>query len=351
MQIVPVPVHDEPAMRRWFDVYVAARAADHPELPLMTFPEVLAKARAGGQVEREDFWVGRIDGTAVGAYRLRAPLRDNLEMVDVMLAVHPDHRRRGHGRALLEHALGQAQTMGRHRVLAEIVEPVDGDGRAAAVAIAAGFRRALSEAHRVLDLRTIDPERLARLEAEASRAAQGYELVSWTGPTPDEHVAGYAALVARMSTDAPLDDLDLEPETWDADRVRAREATIAAQGRTLLVTAARHVATGELVAYSDIAVTVHDPANAFQWDTLVRRDHRGHRLGLLVKVANLRLLLEQAPAARRVHTWNADSNAHMVAINEELGFVVRARQAEWQLDLRSRAGAAGADPAASPSPP
>ena len=201
------------------------------------------------------------------------------------------------------------------------------------MAAAAGFRRALVQARRVLDLTEVDEARLSALEVQAWRHADGYELVGWTGPAPDEHVAGYAALVGRMSTDAPLDDLDLEPEIWDVDRVRRRDVLVAAQGRTVLVTAARHVASGELVAFSDVAVTRHDPENAFQWDTLVRRDHRGHRLGVLVKVANLRRLLAAAPSARRVHTWNADSNSAMVAINEAIGFTVAEREVEWQLDL------------------
>ena len=59
----------------------------------------------------------------------------------------------------------------------------------------------------------------------------------------------------------------------------------------------------------------------------MRREHRGHRLGTLVKVANLERLLDVAPEARRVHTWNADTNTYMVAINELDGLPI-ARQRE-----------------------
>ena len=50
-----------------------------------------------------------------------------------------------------------------------------------------------------------------------------------------------------------------------------------------------------MVAYTDIATTVHEPGRAYQWGTLVRGDARGHRLGLAVKVANLRLLQRERP--------------------------------------------------------
>ena len=76
-----------------------------------------------------------------------------------------------------------------------------------------------------------------------------------------------------------------------------------------------------MVAYTDIAVTVHESERAYQWGTLVRTDHRGHRLGLAVKVANLRLLQETHPQITTVVTFNADVNAPMVAVNERLGFV------------------------------
>ena len=54
-----------------------------------------------------------------------------------------------------------------------------------------------------------------------------------------------------------------------------------------------------MVAYTDLAATEHEPERAYQWGTLVRPDHRGHRLGLAVKVANLRLLQESAPTSPR----------------------------------------------------
>ena len=98
-------------------------------------------------------------------------------------------------------------------------------------------------------------------------------------------------------------------------------------------TVARLGDDGPLVAFTDIDTTRHDPANSFQWDTLVRREDRGHRLGTLVKVAILEQLLDVAPEARRVHTWNADTNSYMVSINELLGFRIARQESAWRLDV------------------
>ncbi len=60
--------------------------------------------------------------------------------------------------------------------------------------------------------------------------------------------------------------------------------------------------------------------------------HRGRRLGLILKVVNLLAFASERPAAHRLVTWNAESNAHMVAINDALGFVPVRRMAEYQRD-------------------
>jgi len=72
---------------------------------------------------------------------------------------------------------------------------------------------------------------------------------------------------------------------------------------------------------------------AYQWDTLVLPEHRGHRLGLALKVANLRALQAEHPEVTRITTWNAEQNGPMVAVNVELGFEIVERLQEWQGSL------------------
>ncbi|MGZ4469765.1 MAG: GNAT family N-acetyltransferase, partial [Nocardioidaceae bacterium] len=79
---------------------------------------------------------------------------------------------------------------------------------------------------------------------------------------------------------------------------------------------------GQVVAHTVLVTppAEHDPDNAYQWATMVARGHRGHRLGMAVKVANLRALAERQPEVPQVVTTNAETNAWMVAINDRLGF-------------------------------
>ena len=64
---------------------------------------------------------------------------------------------------------------------------------------------------------------------------------------------------------------------------------------------------------------------------MVARAHRGHRLGLLLKVAMLELLAEREPQLETIETFNADANAQMVGINETLGFQVTGRLTFWEM--------------------
>ena len=84
------------------------------------------------------------------------------------------------------------------------------------------------------------------------------------------------------------------------------------------------VATGELVAFNELVIG-HDPAAAsHQEDTLVLREHRGHKLGQLVKCAGLTVWRRDiAPRSPKVITYNAEENRPMLAVCRQLGFTAR----------------------------
>lgn len=178
----------------------------------------------------------------------------------------------------------------------------------------------------------VDDALLGRLADDAARAHPAYTLRSWSGPVPDDLLQGWAEITSILATEAPTGDLELEPEAASTGAVREREDTAARQGRTKYNAVALSP-TGQVVAYSDLATTVHEPGRAYQWGTLVRREHRGHRLGVAVKVANLRLLQRERPDITRLTTYNAEVNSHMIGVNEALGFRPVARLGDFQKKL------------------
>ncbi|MGH3773474.1 MAG: hypothetical protein ACRDRW_19130 [Pseudonocardiaceae bacterium] len=159
-----------------------------------------------------------------------------------------------------------------------------------------------------------------------------YSLVHWVGGTPGRWLDDIAYLTGRMSTDAPLDDLRWDAEVYDAARMRACDASRLARGQHLVTTGAVEL-TGRLVAFTTLVGFATSRWFAGQENTIVAPEHRGHRLGTLVKVANLDLARIQRPELRVIDTGNADSNPYMVAINEAMGFRPYHCGAQWQLDL------------------
>jgi RimJ/RimL family protein N-acetyltransferase len=335
--VEPVDAHDDTGVDEFHDVYLAAELAIGPGV---AFPwmreEVRVMLQEPSGRRRAEAFVGRVGGRVVVAGFLLTTLWDNLDSAEVSVHVRPDEGRRGHGSALLAALEAESLHRGRSLVNAETSWAYDagpdGAGQAGPeFARARGYALGLGDVQRRLAL-PVDDALLDALAREAAPHHAAYTLLSWVGPVPDELAEGWVRLTSSLMTEAPTGELEREPERADVAVLRANEAIIAKQGRTKYNTVALDAA-GDVVAYSDIATTVHEPGRAYQWGTLVRTDARGHRLGLAVKVANQRLLQAERPDLRELTTYNAEVNRHMIAVNDRLGFVPTARLGEFQKHL------------------
>ncbi len=277
-------------------------------------------------------WLGTgPDGAAAGCYLLELPDRDNTGLAGVWPIVAPASRRTGVGTALLRHAAGRAARAGRELLTGETIAGTPGT----CFARARGARLGLTETRSVLELAAVSADRFRVLSEQAQRAASGYSLLSWPGPVPAELLDQVAVLNAALA-DAPR--LPGEEERrWDGARVRAADRRVARQGLRFYSVAARHEATGELAALTQLGIDPELAACGFQELTTVARAHRGRRLGLLVKVAMLQLLADREPQLERVLTYNSDANQHMLAINTALGFLAMDRLELWEMSVRTAA--------------
>ncbi|WP_369045091.1 GNAT family N-acetyltransferase [Sinomonas sp. P10A9] len=292
-------------------------------------------------------------GRMVGRAICRTPLKEDLNRATVHVEVLDMASGRGIGRLLAATVAEEAARRGRtlldtfteHPVgsvhaegPSDAVVPSTGTGtlpardRSVRFARAAGF--SLSQVTRFSEV--VLPEEgsehdavWAALEAAATaRAAADYDLLLWQG-VPPEHRGGMAELFARMSVDAPQGEDVYEPAVWDAARVAALDGLLAEGGTTPLYAVARHRASGQLAAYTVLWIRRGKEEVGDQDDTLVRIGHRGHSLGMWIKLANLAQYRARFPSARKVVTSNAEENVHMLAINEALGFRPAGYDGEW----------------------
>ena len=326
-----MPIAIEPLGDSHFDeVYEINRLAwqaDIPDIPFMSSAVVAETLRRSWPANVHERYVARLDGVVAGFLQLRLPQADNLDNVDLELLTAPGHRRRGVGRAMWVHAVERARALGRKHLISAASDRSAGGAFAVAMGAGPGLRDVRSR----LDVPPADQDRLDTLLADSWRHADGYRLVQWTGVPPEEFLDDVAYLDSRLFLDAPTGDLALEPQKVDAARVREAEERQIAVGRTSFHTGVVHAATGRMIAWTLIAGENDTPAHAWQNITIVDPDHRGHRLGLIVKLENLRYVRALRPELAGISTFNAAANQHMLAINETMGFRRMDLWTQWQL--------------------
>ena len=316
-------------VRACHEIYLAGHPIDDPDHPPMSARFFAGWLTVGWTEDRQEVWLTRdSQGEPRGWYLLSLPQRDNQHQAFVEPTVHPAHRRAGLGAALVRHAAGRARESGRTVLAGYARDGAPGSAFAGAI----GAHPGLHHVSRVLRLTGVPAGQLAALRAQAEPHAHGYTLLSWDGPAPADLVSGLAGINASAFADMPRNAGE-EAQRWDENRVRLDERRIAAHGLRWYTVAARSLASGELAAFTQLAVDPADPSWGFQELTAVARPHRGHRLGLLVKVAMLELLAGREPQLTQIITGNAGPNQHMIAINAQLGFEVLDEWLYWELDV------------------
>jgi GNAT superfamily N-acetyltransferase len=337
MDVMVVDPYDEGALAACADVLEAADKEMWPDLNGYSVVDLRAFARFGGRSRRwEVLAASERRGPVVGVALMEFPMLENPHSTEITLAVHPNHRRRGVGTAIVEKMAERAGADGR-RTLNTIVDvPVALAAEHASVPFArsTGFEQTLTGNKRLLRL-PFDAGRRDELRAMVANApdAHEYRTMAFVAPWPEEFLDDHCTLLRVMSTDEPAGDGERQAEHWDAARLCENDQLDAAREATVLAAVAQHVRSGKLVATTEISVSKDSPGEAWQQVTVVHPDHRGHRLGLAVKLANLNLLAERAPDVRVVQTGNAAVNKPMIAVNEMMGFEVLSEGAFWQKHL------------------
>ena len=173
-----------------------------------------------------------------------------------------------------------------------------------------------------------------QLAAAIERSGPDYRLHSWLGSTPERWLEDLAVLITRMSTDAPDAGVGTPEDVWTAERLAAENARKERDDpRRFVTTAVEHVPTGKLVGFTEYSIPPDTGRAASQYATLVLSEHRGHKLGMLLKIANLAYLEQVAPGYPSATTWNAEENRPMLDVNEAIGFVGIAFEGIWRKDL------------------
>jgi mycothiol synthase len=308
------------------------------EDPLMALEAIEARMRADSPGQwRALFGAGDQSGAIVGysvvGWDKNEPGNQHLRWCEV--AVSQAHRRRGIGRWLLRRAV-QAVVDQREDIVF-IGQVTDRIPAAESFARAMGATPGLESRMNQLDLSSVDR---ASVSEWARIAPAGYRLERVDGPVPDELIRPTIESASGMN-DAPRGDLRMDDWELTEEQIRDREAWWRQTGIERWLIVALHEASGKGAGFTVVTYDPRVPHLIWQQGTAVVDAHRGHQLGLWMKAAMLKRILEERTQARFIRTGNANTNAQMLAINTRLGFKPAWSGALWQLTLADARRAVG----------
>lgn len=350
---VPTSMDDDAArvdaFRAWVAVQNAAEVAVTGLPEILWTPEEQLPYMLDPEAPSRLFVARAPDGAVVAAAAYDTKTAPGTPNCWITVGVHPDHQRRGVGTLLADHVEGLARADGRTQwkayAVSRQVGPASGPGHRqaptgsgsvpedeAAVRFLTGRGWRFGQVNRISRLTLPADPGVVRTLAERAGTAAGpdYRVHTWAGRTPRAWQDGIALLETRMSTDAPEGDMQEPEDVWTRERLEEHEAQLERSPRTRLTVAVEHVPSGALVGFTQLAVPHEVRQPIMQADTLVLREHRGHRLGWLLKAVGIQQVEREFPGHPSIITFNAEENRPMLDVNEAVGFVGVGSEGIWE---------------------
>jgi len=183
---------------------------------------------------------------------------------------------------------------------------------------------------RITDLnRSLITDWLARGDGNLAE----FELGFWDGAYPEEKLQEIAELI-DLTNEQPFGDLEIEDMHMTPEQLRQAEKNIFARGNQRWTFYIVNRANGKFAGYTETVWNPNRPEILRQDMTAVFNQYRNKGLGRWLKAAMLDKVLKERPEVEYVRTGNADSNAAMLKINTELGFLPYMADTLWQVELQ-----------------
>ncbi|MHA1557057.1 MAG: GNAT family N-acetyltransferase [Candidatus Heimdallarchaeota archaeon] len=229
--------------------------------------------------------------------------------------VAKEHRRKTYGTQLLKEMVTKAISLGNLTTL-QTFSFTD-----AGWAFCENFNGelALEGTQNRLKFEDVDWELMKNWVKEGEKIAKKNKIkLLFFEKVPEEIVKSYADFYTEIMNLVPLEGLeDRNKETVES--LRLKEKNYKERGIRCF-TMITQEADGAISGLTDMQYSPDEPFLIDQDLTGVSLNYRGRGLGKWLKAAMLLYLRENYPEVRTINTGNADSNAPMLSINEQMGF-------------------------------
>lgn len=275
-------------------------------------------------------WVASgTNNTEMVAYGLtQYSLEDNLHMAQFVINVLPEFRRQGLGKQFLSKIIEVAKKENRRLLITSTMARIPA-GETFMNQI--GAERGLETHTNQLAITDLDSNLVHEWQDRASERGGDFEIGIWEGRYPEEYLDAIVELYDLLNQQ-PFGDLDIEDFTFSADHIRQSEKSLFARGYDRWTLFVKEKETEKFAGYTEALWNPNRPEIIDQGMTGVFPEYRNKGLGRWLKAEMLDRIIANWPQVKYVRTENADMNAPMLKINNELGFKPYIAECIWQVE-------------------
>jgi len=256
---------------------------------------------------------------------------DNKHVANFSMSVLPAYRRRGLGTRLLRHV--NAELTAAEPQVSELLAPVVLEsGRGFLDRF--GGTVSLVQAENRLQLKDVDWAMVEAWAADGLGKNPSTKIIT-ASVIPEEDIGSFSEVYSATINQQPLGDISVKMKITP-EQIRDGEERARGNGVDHISIYSRE-RDGTVSGLTETEYLKESGHKVHQMLTGVKAECRGRGLGKLLKALMLLYVRREYPAAGYMVTGNADSNAPMLAINNELGFKKHLPLLLYKLPLRGAA--------------
>ena len=256
---------------------------------------------------------------------------DNEHAANFKIEVLPRYRCRGLGRRMLALLLPVIKQRQRSLLIAWVNDSVN----AGTIFMERMQAQRGSPGHvNQLKVSEFDRTLMDRWLQQSENLGSEVELGFWEDRFPDDRLVEMAALMEKLANDQPRDNLEIEDEKFTPDFLRQIQQNMLAAGDKLWTLYILDRANQKLIGLTAVSWNPNRPMILNQGFTAVDASYRNKGLGRWLKAAMMKKVIEERPQVEFIRTRNANSNAPMLKINNEMGFQPYSSITIWQVKTK-----------------